>query len=95
MIAGEVMSLSRIGEAGLIEALFVAIVLSAIPLAAMFLTGLIMAVFQGATQIQEQTLSFIPKMIACAATLWIFRSFSLVELTQLFERAFDGIAHSH
>ena len=33
------------------------------------LTGLIVGAFQAATQINESTLSFIPKLIAIAATL--------------------------
>ena len=36
------------------------------------LVGLIVSVFQAATQIQEMTLTFVPKMIAVGAALVIF-----------------------
>ena len=35
------------------------------------LVGLVVSIFQAVTQIQEQTLSFIPKVIALAAVLMI------------------------
>lgn len=34
--------------------------------------GLIVSIFQAATQINEATLSFVPKIVACGAALIIF-----------------------
>lgn len=42
--------------------------------------GLVVSVFQAVTQIQEQTLSFIPKVLALAAVLMIGGPWMLGEL---------------
>jgi flagellar biosynthetic protein FliQ len=47
-----------------VEALIVTLKVSAPFLLAGLLVGLIVSIFQAATQIQEQTLSFIPKIVA-------------------------------
>lgn len=47
--------------------------------------GLIVSIIQAATQIQEQTLSFVPKLLAIIAALIITGNFilnSLIEFTQ-------------
>lgn len=42
--------------------------------------GLIVSIFQAATQINEATLSFVPKIIACGAALIIFGPWMLRSL---------------
>lgn len=44
------------------------------------LVGLVISILQATTQIQEQTLSFVPKLIAVMLTLIVFGSFMLNEL---------------
>ena len=51
------------------EALLVTLMLSAPLLIAALATGVLVGVLQAATQINEMTLSFIPKLLALAATL--------------------------
>jgi flagellar biosynthesis protein FliQ len=51
------------------RALEVTLLLSAPMLVVALVTGLVIGIFQAATQINEMTLSFIPKLIAMAATL--------------------------
>ena len=51
------------------RALEVALLLAAPMLIVGLVTGLIIGAFQAATSINEQTLSFIPKLIAISATL--------------------------
>jgi len=51
------------------EALWMAVKLSLPVLGIGLLVGLVVAVVQAATQLQEQTLSFVPKMLAMLATL--------------------------
>ena len=49
------------------------------------IVGLIVSIIQAATQIQEQTLSFVPKLLAIIAALIITGNFilnSLIEFTQ-------------
>lgn len=45
------------------QALFLVLVVSAPPVLMSLLVGFVIAVFQATTQIQEQTLSFAPKVI--------------------------------
>ena len=53
------------------SALYLIMYLSAPLLLAALVTGFIVSVLQAATQIQEQTLSFIPKLIAIVIALMI------------------------
>lgn len=49
------------------------------------IVGLVVSIIQAATQIQEQTLSFVPKLLAIIAALIITGNFilnSLIEFTQ-------------
>lgn len=51
------------------EALYLIVILAAPLLLSALFVGLIVGVFQAATQIQEQTLSFIPKLVALVVAL--------------------------
>ncbi len=47
--------------------------------------GLIIAIFQAATQIHEQTLTFVPKIIAIAFILIIMGSWMLTGMSDFFQ----------
>ena len=51
------------------QAVEMTLILSGPLLLAALVIGLIISIFQAATQINEQTLSFIPKLLAVAATM--------------------------
>ena len=51
------------------EALKLALLLAGPPLLVALLVGLVISIFQAATQINEATLSFIPKLLAVLAAL--------------------------
>ncbi|CAH0439915.1 flagellar biosynthesis protein FliQ [Ralstonia pseudosolanacearum] len=51
------------------QAMQVAMMIGAPMLLVSLVVGLLVAVFQAATQLNEQTLSFIPKLLAVAATM--------------------------
>ena len=53
--------------------------------------GLIISIFQATTQIQEQTLTFVPKLVGVAVAGIIFGSWMLHNMTNFFERIFDLI----
>jgi flagellar biosynthetic protein FliQ len=53
------------------EGLLLVLLLSAGPMLASMLVGFVVGIFQATTQIQEQTLSFVPKLIAVFTTLAI------------------------
>jgi flagellar biosynthetic protein FliQ len=54
------------------EAIKLAILLAAPMLAVGLLTGVLVSMFQAATQINEMTLVFVPKMLGVAAALLVF-----------------------
>ena len=51
------------------EALYLAMVLVSVIIIPSLLVGLVVSVFQAATQINEQTLSFLPRLIVTLLTL--------------------------
>ncbi|MCF8009904.1 MAG: flagellar biosynthesis protein FliQ [Clostridiales bacterium] len=60
------------------EALLTSIIVMLPPLGVALLSGLVVAILQAATQIQEQSLAFVPKIVAVLVTLaitapWIIR----------------------
>jgi flagellar biosynthetic protein FliQ len=54
--------------------------------------GLIIAVFQAATSINEQTLTFVPKILVIALMLILFGNFMLQQLTDFVYRIFEIMA---
>lgn len=55
-------------------------------------TGTIIAVLQAATQVNEMTLTFVPKIAAIGVLLWVMASFLLGKLTAFSERMFELVA---
>ncbi|MBI2896486.1 MAG: flagellar biosynthesis protein FliQ [Deltaproteobacteria bacterium] len=51
------------------EALYLALLLSIPVLAASLVVGLVISLLQAVTQVQEQTLSFVPKLVAALLAL--------------------------
>jgi flagellar biosynthetic protein FliQ len=56
------------------------------------LVGLVISIFQATTQIQEQTLSFVPKLLAIFLTLILAGNFMLNLLLNFTEMIFKMIA---
>jgi flagellar biosynthetic protein FliQ len=52
------------------------------------LVGFLISLFQAATQIQEQTLSFVPKMIAVAIALLVTGNWVLAQLVDFTHQLF-------
>ena len=73
------------------QALFVTLLLAAPPLLAALLTGLLVSVFQAATQINEMTLSFIPKLLAIFVVLVVFGPWMLTVFLGYMRELFAGI----
>ena len=76
------------------QALVITALLAAPMLLAALAAGLLIGMFQAATQINEMTLSFIPKLLAMAAILaltgpWMLRS--LVEYTRALIESIPGL----
>jgi flagellar biosynthetic protein FliQ len=49
------------------------------------IVGTVVSLLQTVTSIQEQTLSFVPKLLACGLCLWIMAPWMLEQLGALFE----------
>lgn len=56
------------------------------------LVGLLISIFQAATQINEQTLTFVPKIVAVFITILIFGSWLIKVLTIFTIGLFDIMA---
>ena len=70
------------------DCLMVAIKLSFPLLAVGLVIGFLVSLFQAATQIQEQTLAFIPKMAAVVATMFILMPWLIMVLMEYTEGLF-------
>lgn len=62
------------------QALFLALILTGPPVLTAMLVGLTISIVQATTQIQEQTLTFVPKLFAIAATLALAGAWMLAQL---------------
>lgn len=74
------------------ESLLVALKLSAPMLIISIAIGLVIAIFQAATQIHEQTLTFVPKVLAIALLLIILGSWMMTLMDDLVQRLFRIMA---
>ena len=75
MTEGQVLDVAK-------EAIYTIIICSAPRLIISLVVGLIVSIFQTVTSIQEQTLTFVPKIIAVFVGLMIFGSWILTNLTE-------------
>jgi flagellar biosynthetic protein FliQ len=73
------------------RALEITIMLSAPLLLAALIIGLLVGVFQAATQINEMTLSFIPKLIGMAGTLVVAGPWMLKTIVGYTKELFESI----
>ncbi len=73
------------------QALTVAVLLAGPILLAALIIGLIVGMFQAATQINEQTLSFVPKLAGLAVVLFLLTPWMTSVLTDFTESLIRGI----
>ncbi|HKS57683.1 MAG TPA: flagellar biosynthesis protein FliQ [Steroidobacteraceae bacterium] len=73
------------------RALEITILLSAPLLLAALIIGLLVGVFQAATQINEMTLSFIPKLVGMAGTLVVAGPWMLKTIVGYTRELFESI----
>jgi flagellar biosynthetic protein FliQ len=58
-----------------------------------FVVGLVISLFQALTQIQESTISFVPKLTAILITVFLAFDFMVMNLTKFTHMAFDRIVY--
>ena len=75
MTEGQVLDIAR-------QALYTIILCSAPLLIISLVVGLVASIFQTVTSIQEQTLTFVPKIICVFLGMMIFGSWILTNLTE-------------
>ena len=73
------------------EAIILALIISAPALLFSLVVGLLISIFQAATQIQEPGLNFVPKLIAVAISLLLFLPWMLQRLIYFTTKLFESI----
>ena len=73
------------------QALEITIMVSAPLLLAALVTGLLVSIFQAATQINEMTLSFIPKLLAMFVMMIVAGPWMLSVILEYMQRLYAGI----
>ncbi|MCE9686249.1 MULTISPECIES: flagellar biosynthetic protein FliQ [Shewanella] len=75
------------------DAMYLVIAMVAVLVTPGLLLGLLIAVFQAATQVNEQTLSFLPKLIITLLMVLFAGHWLIQQLADLFDRLFMNIPH--
>lgn len=73
------------------QAVEVTLLISAPLFIAALATGLLISIFQAATQINEATLSFVPKLIVVFVTLIVAGPWMITVLTDYMQRLYGNI----
>lgn len=73
------------------QAIFVALKVSAPMLVLGLVVGLIISIFQATTQIQEQTLAFVPKIVAVLLALLLFGPWILSSMIDFTYNILDNL----
>ncbi|ANY88671.1 MULTISPECIES: flagellar biosynthesis protein FliQ [Pseudomonas] len=73
------------------DALWMTTMMVAILVIPSLLVGLVVAMFQAATQINEQTLSFLPRLLVMLVTLIVIGPWLLQRFMEYFNRLYTSI----
>ena len=73
------------------QGLYMLLMVSAPILLTVLAVGLVVSIFQAATQIHEATLSFVPKVIAAVAVLAFAGPWMLTSLVEYLQRTLQAI----
>lgn len=82
---GQVLDIAR-------EAIYMIIMCSAPILLVSLLVGLVVSIFQTVTSIQEQTLTFVPKIVAVFLSMMLFGSWILNTLSGFIDRLWSNFS---
>ncbi len=75
------------------DAIYTIIITSAPLLLVSLIIGLIVSIFQTVTSIQEQTLTFVPKILGVFVTMLIFGSWMLNNMSSFIERLWSNFSY--
>ncbi|MCL2033882.1 MAG: flagellar biosynthesis protein FliQ [Oscillospiraceae bacterium] len=76
----------------MMESFLTALMLALPPLLVSLAVGLIISILQAATQVSEQTLTFVPKLLAIGITLVLLGPWMLEVLSDYTVRLFDTVS---
>jgi flagellar biosynthetic protein FliQ len=77
------------------QGLYLVLMVSAGPMAAALAVGLFISILQATTQVQEQTLSYVPKIVAVSAALAVLGPWMLKEVVQFSQMILNSIPSVH
>lgn len=73
------------------DAMYLIVLIVSVIVGPSLAVGLLVSMFQAATQINEQTLSFLPRLLITLATIMVGGSWLITKFTDLFNRLFTNI----
>jgi flagellar biosynthetic protein FliQ len=73
------------------QGLYLLLMVSAPVLLTVLVVGLVVSIFQAATQINEATLSFVPKIVAAVAVLGFAGPWMMTTLVEYLQRTLQAI----
>ena len=73
------------------QSLYMLLMISAPVLLTVLAVGLVVSIFQAATQIHEATLSFVPKIVAAVVVLTVAGPWMLTSLVEFLQRTLQSI----
>lgn len=71
------------------QGLYLTLLLSGPPVMAALIVGLLVSIIQATTQIQEQTLTFVPKLVCIILVLIIMGPLGMLEIMDFTRRIFS------
>lgn len=74
------------------DALFLVIKVSAPILLVSLIVGLLISIFQTVTSIQEQTLTFVPKILAVFLSVIVLGNWMLTQITEFMNRLWSNFS---
>ena len=74
------------------EAILLVLLLSAAPMLVSMIVGLLVSILQATTQVQEQTLSFVPKMLATFLTIALLGPWMMQQAVRFASAVLESIA---
>lgn len=73
------------------EAVYMIVLMVSVIILPSLAVGLLVSIFQAATQINEQTLSFFPRLVVTFVTLVVFGGWLATELTEFTQKLINDI----
>ena len=73
------------------DALYLTVLMVLVIVGPSLIVGLLVSMFQAATQINEQTLSFLPRLVMTIATIMMAGPWIITKFTDLFTRLYTNI----